>query len=230
MAELTEARYRQHRNKKMQYIGFMQDGRLTNYNSASHEKVSLRFNPQSDGLTFTLTPVYTDSVRTELSTANAGGKITMHRICGPVEVINDSTFRVSFYRMGMYNPRRTADVWLLAENEGNKEYKSCVQQLNLRIPYRNNDSRRQYILFPGIEDISVDTREIKLNAVSDCGLPVSYYVKSGPAVVEGDRLRITDIPVRAKWPVRITVVAWQYGIKGKVRTAEPVEREFFLNK
>ncbi len=103
-----------------------------------------------------------------------------------------------------------------------------MQQLNLRIPYRNAEGRRQYILFPGIEDISADTEEIKLKAVSDCGLPVSYYVKSGPAVVEGDILRITDIPVRAKLPIMITVVAWQYGIEGKVRTAEPVERKFFL--
>ena len=230
MAELTENRYKLHRNKKMQYIGFMQNGQLTSYNSASHEKISLKFNPEDDGLTFSIIPVYTDSLRMDFSKENAGGRIRMHRICGPVEVVNDTTFRVSFYRMGMNNPRRTADIWLLADNEGNREYKSVVQQLNLRIPYRNTKGRRQYILFPGIDDISADTKEVELNAVSDSGLPVSYYVKNGPATVEGNILKITDIPVKAKLPIKITVVAWQYGIKDKVCTAEPVERDFYLVK
>lgn len=166
----------------------------------------------------------------DFSKEMAGGRIRMHRICGPVEVVNDTTFRVSFYRMGMNNPRRTADIWLLADNEGNREYKSVVQQLNLRIPYRNTKGRRQYILFPGIDDISADTKEVELNAVSDSGLPVSYYVKNGPATVEGNILKITDIPVKAKLPIKITVVAWQYGIKDKVCTAEPVERDFYLVK
>ena len=228
MAMLTEDRYRQHRNKKMQYIGFMQNGELTGYNSASHVKAALRFLPHEDGLTFNITPVFTDSLRTEPSDDNTGGRITMDRVCGPVEVINDTTFRVSFYRMGMYNPRRTADITLLASNGGDKKYKGAVQELSLKIPYRNTGGKRQYIMFPGIEDISAGTKEVILNAVSDCGLPVSYYVKQGPAVVEGNTLKITDIPIRSKYPVKVTVVAWQYGIGGKVQTAEPVERDFYI--
>ena len=228
MAMLTEDRYRQHRNKKMQYIGFMQNGELTGYNSASHVKAALRFLPHEDGLTFNITPVFTDSLRTELSDDNTGGRITMDRVCGPVEVINDTTFRVSFYRMGMYNPRRTADITLLASNGGDKKYKGAVQELSLKIPYRNISGKRQYIMFPGIEDISAGTKEVTLNAVSDCGLPVSYYVKQGSAVVDGNTLRITDIPVRSKYPVKVTVVAWQYGIGCKVQTAEPVEMYFYI--
>ncbi len=176
MAMLTEDRYRQHRNKKMQYIGFMQNGELTGYNSASHVKAALRFLPHEDGLTFNITPVFTDSLRTELSDDNTGGRITMDRVCGPVEVINDTTFRVSFYRMGMYNPRRTADITLLTSNCGDKKYKGAVQELSLKITYRNTGGKRQYIMFPGIEDISAGTKEVTLNAVSDCDLPVSYYV------------------------------------------------------
>ena len=30
--------------------------------------------------------------------------------------------------------------------------------------------------------------------------------------------------------VKVTVVAWQYGLKGKVQTAEPVERSFYIYK
>ena len=61
---------------------------------------------------------------------------------------------------------------------------------------------------------------------SDCGLPVYYYVKEGPAEIEGNKLVFTRIPPRSKFPLKVTVVAWQYGLAGEVQTAEPVERSF----
>ncbi len=98
----------------------------------------------------------------------------------------------------------------------------------MEIPYRQTEGRRQCILFPGLDDVGVDVREVTLKAVSDCGLPVCYYVKEGPAEVDGNRLRLTPIPPRSKFPVKVTVVAWQYGLPGKVQTAEPVERSFYI--
>ena len=75
------------------------------------------------------------------------------------------------------------------------------------------------------------TDVVELRAESDCGLPVRYYVKEGPAEVEsGHRLRLTRIPPRAQFPVKVTVVAWQYGLPGKVQTDEPVERSFYIVK
>lgn len=72
------------------------------------------------------------------------------------------------------------------------------------------------------------TEEIRLDAVSDSGLPVRYYVKAGPAEIIGNRLIFTRIPPRSKFPVKVTVVAWQYGIPGAVQTAGPVVREFYI--
>ena len=103
-----------------------------------------------------------------------------------------------------------------------------AQELGMEIPYRQTEGRRQCILFPGLDDVGVDVREVTLKAVSDCGLPVCYYVKEGPAEVDGNRLRLTPIPPRSKFPVKVTVVAWQYGLPGKVQTAEPVERSFYI--
>jgi hypothetical protein len=40
----------------------------------------------------------------------------------------------------------------------------------------------------------------------------------------------TKIPPRAKFPVKVTVVAWQYGIAGKIQTAEAVEQSFYVLK
>ena len=61
---------------------------------------------------------------------------------GPVEQVDDTTFTVRFYRMGMYDPRRTSDIWLLASHPGDKNYKGAVQQANLRIPYRLTEGKR----------------------------------------------------------------------------------------
>ena len=73
-------------------------------------------------------------------------------------------------------------------------------------------------------------KEISLNGTADSGLPVYYYVKEGPAEIKGDKLVLTKIPSRAKFPVKVTVVAWQYGRSGepKVQTAEGVEQSFYI--
>ena len=135
---------------------------------------------------------------------------------------------LSALRMGMYNKRRTGDICLLAGNDGDKHYKSTVQELSFRIPYRNTEGKRQHILFPGLDDVRKGTETISLHATSDCGLPVYYYVKEGPAEIEGNKLVFTRIPPRSKFPLKVTVVAWQYGLAGEVQTAEPVERSFFI--
>lgn len=228
MAELTEARYVRYEGKKDQYLGFMQKGWLAGYDPRQHAGITVRFLPEEDGLTFHIKAVYTDSLRTTIAQGHPKRMPEITCICGPVEKVNDTTFTVRFYRMGMDSPKRTGDIWLLASSDGDRNYKSAVQQVNIRIPYRNTEGRRQYILFPGIEDVKADVKSIPLRATSDCGLPVYYYVKEGPAEVQGNELVLTPIPPRAKFPIKVTVVAWQYGKAGEVQTAEPVERSFFV--
>ena len=154
----------------------------------------------------------------------------IERICGPVKQINDTTFVLDFYRMGTNNKKRTPGITLVASAGGDRFYKECVQELSFNIPYPLTGGRRQCILFPGIADVKDGTKSIMLNATSDCGLPVYYYVKEGPAEIEGGKVVFTKIPPRSKYPLKVTVVAWQYGIMGKVQTAEPVERTFFIEK
>ena len=230
MAEATEARYVQSRGKEEQYLGFEQSGSLLAYDKKQHVRVQPRFNPKADGITFHLKAVCTDSLRTKLSDEHADATPTISRICGPVEKVNDTTFKVSFYRMGMDNPRRTGDICLLASQTGDRRYKSAVQEVSIRIPYRNTAGERQHILFPGLPDVETGSGSLSLKATSDCGLPVSYYIKEGPAEIEGDQIVFTPIPPRSKFPVKVTVVAWQYGVAGKVQTAEPVERSFYIKK
>lgn len=179
-------------------------------------------------MTFRLRPVFTDSLRRKVVHPDVKGHPYVERICGPVKVVDDTTFKVDFYRMGTGNVKRTAEMCLVACYDGDDRHKSVVQELTIRIPYPLREGKRQCLLFPGLEDVGEGTDVVSLKAVSDCGLPVSYYVKEGPAEVEGSALRLTRIPPRAKFPVKVTVVAWQYGLPGQVQTAEPVERSFYV--
>jgi len=228
MAEVTEEYYAKVRGKKEQYIGFVQNGRLLTYDPKSHVRIQASFQPESDGVTFYIGAAYTDSMRTRLSNDHAKGKINISRICGPVEQINDTTFIIRFYRMGLNNKKRTGDIWLLAMNDGDKEYKSSVQQFSLRIPYRIEDGNMQHITFPALSDVKAGAQYLPLNAISNSALPVYYYVLEGPARIEGNKVVFTCIPPKATYPVKVTVVGWQYGIKGKWNTAETVTQSFYI--
>ena len=230
MAELTEAIYRQDHDLLPQYVSFMQAGEPVPYNPASHVTLSARFLPEADGVTFRLKAVYTDSLRSSLTKEHAVSIPRISRICGPVRQTDDTTFVLNFYRMGMNNKKRTASITLVASADGDRQYKECVQELSFSIPYPLTEGRRQHILFPGIENVSADAKSVPLRATSDCGLPVYYYVKEGPAEVEGNELVLKKIPPRSKFPLKVTVVAWQYGLSGKVQTAEPVERIFYIQR
>lgn len=122
----------------------------------------------------------------------------------------------------------TGDICLLASHDGDNQYKSTVQELSFRIPYRNTGGETTVYTFPGIGDVKAGVESVTLRATSDCGLPVYYYVKEGPAEIDGNKLVFTPIPPRSKYPLKVTVVAWQYGLAGKVQTAEPIERSFFI--
>jgi hypothetical protein len=67
---------------------------------------------------------------------------------------------------------------------------------------------------------------VDLRGTSDSGLPVEYYVAHGPATIENGKLLIHDIPRRARLPLEVKVVAYQFGrgLEPLVKTADPVTR------
>ena len=106
----------------------------------------------------------------------------------------------------------------------------AVQQAVIPIP-KNAQGRDQVIDFPPIADQVAGAGAVRLTASSSAGLPVRYYVREGPAEVVGDQIKLLPIPPRAKFPVKVTVIAWQWGraAEPKVKTAELVERSFFIS-
>jgi hypothetical protein len=233
MAKATEQFYSRERGKEENYLGFIQNGKLLPFNPKLHARIVGSFTPESDGLSFHLKSVFTDTLRTKTTNEHAAkGNPIISRICGPVEKVNDTTFTVRFYRMGLNNEKRTGDIWLMASHSGDKNYKSTVQQFNIHIPLRNTEGLEQKITFEPIANSKKGIKEITLQAQSNSGLPVYFYVQEGPAEIKNGKLVITKIPERAKFPLKITVVAWQYGrsIEPKIQSAEAIVQSFYLSK
>ena len=230
---------------KAQLLGFVQNGELLPQNPALHQQVNLQFLPQADGITFNLNGVFLDKVPpgrpvgwsgfpegSPIGHAADATGISIDRIAGPVEKLDENTFRVNFTRVGTNNKMRSRDIWLMATHRGDAQYKRAVQQALLNIPLRNTKGAEQLITFPEIPSQKSGMLSVQLHAVSSLGAKVRYFVREGPAEVEGDTLKFTAIPPRAKFPVAVTVTAWQYGsaVEPKVITAETVTLKFWITK
>lgn len=226
-----------------QLVGYEQGGRVMTQDKKTHQQVTLPFLPEADGITFRLRGVFLDTVpegRPEkwtklpagslINHAREGGAVAIQRICGPVAQLGPDLFQVCFDRLGFNNRRRSNEIWLLAEHSGGGQYRRAVQQALMRIPLRNREGKPQTIHFPDIPDQNLGVASLALAATSDSGEAVRYYVREGPAQIEGDRLVFTLLPPRARLPVAVTVVAWQWGrgIEPKLQSAEPVSRTFYL--
>ena len=81
-------------------------------------------------------------------------------------------------------------------------------------------------------DVEIGTKSISLVATSDSGLPVEFYVVAGPAIVENGKLIFTKIPPSSKFPVEVTVAAWQWGraTEPRIKMAEIVKQKFNILK
>jgi len=223
------------RFKKTQYVACVQDGNLLDRNGQM-AGANVRFKPLVDGVSFKLSAVLLDSLpkgkQAIKFSGHADGKVEISRICGPVVKTGNDTFAVSFYRMGFNNNKRSNDIWLMAHSLGDKNYKGASLQCGFRIPLPYKDGLDQQINFPAIPNQKAGISSLILNATSTSGMPVYYYIQEGPAEISGNTIRFTGIPPRSKFPLKVTVVAWQYGrsIEPKVKSAEPVFQTFYIEK
>lgn len=163
--------------------------------------------------------------------ADKEGLLKISPICGPVKQIDSNTFSVRFDRVGVDNPKRSGGLCFALTFPGDEKFKPMVQQAELKIPVPNTKGTAQSITFPSIPDqkASPSMPPVQLAATASSGLPVYYYVREGPALVN-DRglLTFTPIPPKASYPIPVTVVAWQYGrsTPTEIQSAQPVEQTF----
>ncbi|MEZ0216334.1 MAG: hypothetical protein ACAH89_04330 [Rariglobus sp.] len=243
LALAAEKFQQQHRGKPA-LLGYRQDGEIIPQKNGTHQQVTLSFKPEADGVTFKITGAFLDTVpegRPEKWVGKKAGEtltpppatiapIELKRITGPIRQVSADTWELAFNRTSFLNDRRGNEAWLAAVWPGDTSWKQAVQQSQLRIPGRNDKGAPQRITFDLPATVRYGTRELKLSAKSGSGLPVRYFVREGPAEIDGDTVKFSQLPPRTKFPITVTLVAWQFGrsTEPKVQTAEPVERTLTL--
>ncbi|WP_315821576.1 hypothetical protein [Paraflavitalea speifideaquila] len=241
----VEAYGAQYKGLKPQLIGIVQEGTMAAQRN-THLQIDLKFLPVQDGISFHLQGAFYDTVGSgsprlanwaglpagsPLGHAAGGGPITIDWVAGPFAKLDDTTFRLQL-GPGLDPNARQHVLTFIARHPGDAQYKPIVQQAQMTLPAKIAEGKAQQISFPAIADQRAGIQQLILNAVSDAGMPVHYYVLEGPARVEGNSLVFTPIPPKAKYPVLITVAAWQYGRMAapRLQTANPVVRSFYLTR
>jgi hypothetical protein len=248
MARAMEVRYASGRGNKIQQVDFFAAGEPVPI-STTHTGIELKFQPEADGVSFRLTAGFIAPLPAQVPSAakdkpappktvipekavagtHASDPVVVNPIVGPVRQVGPDLFRVEFDRACLPADPRNHDAWFVAIHPGDAEYKGAVQQAMLRLP-RWREGAPQTITFPTIANQKIGVETVNLAAASDAGVPVGYYVREGPAFVRDGVLHLTRLPPRAKLPLKVTVVAWQFGrgAPSPLRAAESVERSFFL--
>ena len=247
-AQATERLQSAHARKQPQLLGYRQDGAVVPQVNGTHQQVTLAWRPEpdGDGLTFRLSGAFLDTVpegRPErwtklkagapIAHALGGGPVVIEPICGPVVKLTEDTFALRFDRVGFDNLRRSAEIWFQAVHPGDAQFKRAVQQALLRVPLRNTLGTPQTLRFDPIPDQKAGCVDpIPMHATSSAGAKVRFYVREGPAEVEGDHLKLSALPPRAKLPIPVTVVAWQWGrsTEPRLQSAEPVVHRFQVTR
>jgi hypothetical protein len=216
--------------REKQMLTFVQNGEVLPV--AKQGFAPLKYIPEEDGLTFRVEGVFLSELPEELigsgkRLGHASGQIKFSVITGPAVQTGPETFRIQFDRQGM-----GGTLWLQEEHPGDEIYRHAVQPGQMLIPSRLTEGKGQVITFPEIENQQAGTEMLELKATSDSGLPADYYVQEGPAVIQDNKLLFTKIPVRSKYPVKVTVVAYQWGrnIEPLYQSEEPVKRTFFITR
>jgi hypothetical protein len=217
--------------RKKQMLSFNQDGRILPV--AVQGFAALAFEPDSDGITFHLDPTYLASVPTQL--VNGGGTlghadepIHLSVITGPIAQTGPSTFA--------FAPSRESgsDGWIEEEADQTAEYRKAVQPGKITLKDIST-GLPQHIQFGQIAPLKTSTAPIMLHASSDAGLPVRFYVVSGPARIDGSRLTLTEFPRGGVRQIPVIVTAYQLGraasdTQSAVQQADPVTRQFLCSR
>jgi hypothetical protein len=187
---------------------------------------------EADGVTFALHAAFLDKlpdgcVKAQTPLGHAPGNPAVTWLRGPVVPLGGNRFRLALDRTADLRAGHEQNPLFLVSHPGNEEYRLSVNPASVHIPF-NKGGKPQTITFDAIPDLKPEVKEIELKASADSGLPVRFYVKAGPATVEGNQLRIAEIPARTKQPIKVTVVAWQWGRAAEpaIQSAPVVERTF----
>ena len=157
--------------------------------------------------------------------------ILLKAVSGPVVATGPNTLRMQYDCLAPATER--SRVTFMAYSAGDAVYRYTEQVGMMPRGFRGiTRGKEQAITFPPVGNLKVNGGPVALKATSDAGLPVEYYVAYGPARVIDGTLKIAELPVRAAFPIRVQVVAYQFGrgVKPAVKTATPVAQTIRITR
>ncbi len=184
-----------------------------------------------DGLTFTVKGIMLDELPQNF--IGAGEKLPktntepiVEWVCGQFKPLGNNMFRISLDRSWP----NTAN-YIGVRQRGSDTIRPIFQPCGLTLP-KNTTGTKQQITFNKLEDVAEGTKSVPLVASTDANLPVNFYVVAGPAIIDHNQLVFTKIPPKSKFPVSVTVAAWQWGknTEPKIKMADIVKQTFKINK
>jgi hypothetical protein len=189
-----------------------------------------------DGVTWKVSPCYLKKAPPQLDfgdqpLGHSNGPVYFKVTSGAIKQTGPDTFKVWLGRGGIERQGNPWDPWAIAAQGGDDTYRSADRPVHFWIPIRRKDGKPQQIAFPDVPTAAAGSGPIKLHAVADSGLPVQYYVVSGPVdVAEDGTVTLLPIPPNAKYPVAVMIGAFQWGrgLDPKFSSAEPVVKEFSI--
>ena len=149
---------------------------------------------------------------------------------GGGEQVDESTFRLKYDRFTL--ARKKTGLMVMAYHPGDSQYLYAEQPFTIKFPTFNKEGQEQKISFNEIDHQQTNAAPIRLRAQSDSGLKVRFCVVDGPVSIDGDKLSFNALPRRAKFPIQVTIAAYQWGraVEPKVKSAETVYRSFLIEK
>jgi hypothetical protein len=165
--------------------------------------------------------------------SNSGEPILYRVNSGAVRQIGPNTFRIVPHGGPLPPQGNPWEPTLVAYVPGNEEFQPTERPAHASMNLINNDGAPQTIEFPPIANHMVsDASPIRLEATASSGLPVEYFVISGPVRLrdDGASLELAPLPPHMKTPARVLIGAFQWGrVSGsKIRSAGPVVRQFWI--
>ncbi len=190
-----------------------------------------------DGQTLKVHPAYADTYPSQHGgrgprwpkvgrpVGHSSAPIRVCPVSGPVVATGPHTLRMQYDNLAPAGGRDR--VTFMAYSPGDAKYRHTEQVGMMPRGFKGmTKGTDQTITFLAIGKVKANAGPVRLAATSDAGLPVEYYVAFGPATIVGSKLKIAELPVRAKFPVKVKVVAYQFGrgVEPLVTTAPPVEQ------
>ena len=214
-------------------INWKAETQLPGFIDASGNTVPFNFNGisnltpimEADGVTFGLRSVSLNHIPENFVNAGeplakAPGEPEIEWLSGPVTATGNGKFRIALDRS---YPQQ--GICLLARVRGTPTIRDSVQPIAIRLQ-PNDKGKPQEITFMPLKNVKVGSPPVPLVAKSDAGLPVEFFVVAGPAFVQNRNLVFTKIPPRSRFPIKVTVAAWQWGrsVGPPVMAAETVKQ------